>query len=133
MIAPPPARAQPRSKDARGVRACDNARALMTDGFPDAYADVVQRVFTGWQENNPVTRSQDVVNAVWRAVTDPSCPMWLPAGADALAIAGEPGDRTSIQEGVAQTARGKAMSRAAEARRSQDVAAVGHFMTHGRG
>ena len=67
----------------------DNARALMTDGFPDAYADVVQRVFTGWQEDSPVTRSQDVVNAVWRAATDPSCPMWLPAGADAVAIAGE--------------------------------------------
>ncbi len=29
----------------------------------------------------------DVVEAVWRAATDPSCPMRLPAGADAVALA----------------------------------------------
>ncbi len=67
----------------------DNARARMTNGFPDAYADLVQRVFAGWQEDGPVTRSQDVADAVWRAATDPSCPMRLPAGADAVAMAGE--------------------------------------------
>ncbi len=65
----------------------DNARARMTDGFPDAYADLVQRVFAGWQEAGPVTHSSDVAEAVWRAATDPSCPMRLPAGADAVAAA----------------------------------------------
>ena len=67
----------------------DSARARMTDGFPDAYADLVQRLFTGRQEDDPVTRSQDVADAVWRAATDPSCPMRLPAGADAVAMAAE--------------------------------------------
>ena len=66
----------------------DNARARMTDGFPDAYADIVQRVFAGWQQDGPVTRAGDVAEAVWRAATDPSCPMELPAGADAVAMAG---------------------------------------------
>ncbi len=66
----------------------DNARSRMTDGFPDAYGDLVQRVFAGWQETGPVTDSSDVAEAVWRAATDPSCPMRLPAGADAVAVAG---------------------------------------------
>ena len=65
-----------------------NARARMTDGVPDAYGAVAQRIFAGWQEGGPVTRSRDVVEAVWRAATDPSCPMRLPAGADAVALAG---------------------------------------------
>jgi hypothetical protein len=29
-----------------------------------------------------------VVDAVWRAATDPSSPMRIPAGADAVALAG---------------------------------------------
>ena len=65
----------------------DNARARMTDGFPDAYAELVQRVFAGWQQGAPVTQSSDVAEAVWRAATDPLCPMRLPAGADAVAEA----------------------------------------------
>jgi len=66
----------------------DNARSRMTDGFPDAYADLAQRVFAGFQEAGPVTHLPDVAEAVWRAATDPSCPMRLPAGADAVALAG---------------------------------------------
>ncbi len=66
----------------------DNAQGRMTDGFPDAYADLVQRAFAGWQEGGPVTHASDVAEAVWRAATDPSCPIRLPAGADAVALAG---------------------------------------------
>ena len=66
----------------------DNARSRMRDGFPDAHDDLMQRVFSGWQEGDPVTHSADVAEAVWRAATDPSCPMPLPAGADAVALAG---------------------------------------------
>ena len=67
----------------------DNARARMRDGFPDAYADMAGRVFAGMQDGGPVTRSSDVAEAVWRAATDPACPMRLPAGADAVAAAAE--------------------------------------------
>jgi hypothetical protein len=33
----------------------------------------------------PVTQAIDVANAIWRAATDPSAPLRLPAGADAEA------------------------------------------------
>ena len=66
----------------------DNARQRMRDGFPDAYAELVGRVFSGWEQSSEVTQSRDVAEAVWRAATDPSCPMRLPAGADAVAMAG---------------------------------------------
>lgn len=66
----------------------DNARSRMRDGFPDAYGDLVQRAFAGLQKGGPVTHLSDVAEAVWRAATDPSCPMRLPAGADAMALAG---------------------------------------------
>ncbi|WP_370677294.1 hypothetical protein [Pleomorphomonas sp. PLEO] len=35
-----------------------------------------------------VTHVGDVVVAVWRVATDPSCPMRLPAGVDAVAASG---------------------------------------------
>ena len=66
----------------------DNARARMGTGVPDAYAALAAQVFDGWQRSTEaVTRAQDVANAVWRAATDPSCPMRLFAGADAEALA----------------------------------------------
>lgn len=85
-----------------GIRACivlpgrspetrfgDNARSRMQAGFPEPYAQLVQSVFAGWQDDtSPVTRAADVAEAVWRAATDPACPMHLPAGADAVALAG---------------------------------------------
>jgi len=65
----------------------DNARARM-GAIPEPYAELAQRVFTGWAaSSDPVTHTPDVVAAVWRAATDPSCPMHLPAGADAVALA----------------------------------------------
>lgn len=67
----------------------DNARSRMQGGFPDAYGGFVQSVFAAWQlESSAVTHSRDVAEAVWRAATDPSCPARLPAGADAVALAG---------------------------------------------
>jgi len=69
----------------------ENARARMqgAGGFPDAYAALAQSVFAGWaQDTSEPTHMTDVVEAVWRAATDPSCPMRIPAGADAVALAG---------------------------------------------
>lgn len=70
----------------------DSARSRMQGegGFPAAYSDVVAGVFAGWERQQlaEVTHSLDVVEAVWRAATDPSAPMRIPAGADALALAG---------------------------------------------
>jgi NAD(P)-dependent dehydrogenase (short-subunit alcohol dehydrogenase family) len=64
----------------------DNVRARMGLNIPKAYGEVAAQVFAGWQNSEEeVTRPQDVAVAVWRAATDPSCPMRLPAGADAVA------------------------------------------------
>jgi NAD(P)-dependent dehydrogenase (short-subunit alcohol dehydrogenase family) len=61
----------------------DNARARMTAGFPEPYEALAQQVFAQFQADGPITQSIDVAEAVWRAATDPACPMRLPAGEDA--------------------------------------------------
>ncbi|CAN7651804.1 SDR family oxidoreductase [Rhizobium sp. LjRoot258] len=59
-------------------------------GFPEAYSGLVQSVFAGWeqQQSSATTRPLDVAEAVWRAATEPSSPLRIPAGADAVALAG---------------------------------------------
>lgn len=56
-------------------------------GFPPPYADFAQQTLAMMQSAGagPVTVGQDVAEAVYRAVTDPDCPMLLPAGPDAIA------------------------------------------------
>ena len=64
------------------------ARGRIQDrgGFPAAYADYAQTVMGQMQNmTGTLTQSTDVAEAVWRAVTDASAPMRLPAGADAIA------------------------------------------------
>ena len=66
----------------------DNARGRMGVNIPEPYAEIEAQVFAGFQDHTgPITRSLDVAEAVWRAATDPSCPMRLPAGADAVKLA----------------------------------------------
>lgn len=58
----------------------------------EAYADVVKHVMAGLGDTSAATtRSLDVAETVWRAATDPSCPIQVPAGADAEAWAAEIG------------------------------------------
>lgn len=66
----------------------DNARGRMGMNIPEAYGPVAAQVFARFQAGGDVTYSRDVAEAVWRAATDPDCPMRLPAGADAVARAG---------------------------------------------
>ena len=57
-------------------------------GFPEPYANYINAAVAQMrQHSGPVTKSTDVAEAVWRAATDPTCPMKLPAGADAVASA----------------------------------------------
>jgi NAD(P)-dependent dehydrogenase (short-subunit alcohol dehydrogenase family) len=65
----------------------DNARTRMGMDVPAAYAELAAQVFAGRQQRREFTRALDVAEAVWRAATDPACPMRLPAGADAVALA----------------------------------------------
>jgi NAD(P)-dependent dehydrogenase (short-subunit alcohol dehydrogenase family) len=65
-----------------------NARPRMEGGVPEAYAEFAQGIFGRMgQASSLVTHSVDVAEAVWRAVTDPSSPVRIPAGADAVALA----------------------------------------------
>lgn len=75
---------------APGTRFRENAHGLAGDALPEDYAEFMRRVFEAMQEDadTPVTHAQDVVEAVWLAVTDPAAPMLIPAGADAVALAG---------------------------------------------
>jgi NAD(P)-dependent dehydrogenase (short-subunit alcohol dehydrogenase family) len=70
----------------------DNARPHMRGFDHEAYADLVKAVVARLGDtSSPLTRPLDVAEAVWRAATDPSCPMHIPAGADAQAWAAEAG------------------------------------------
>lgn len=68
----------------------DTARAQIAElgGFPYAYAGFVQKTMAAMQQHaasSQGTTVRDVAEAVFRAATDPDCPMILPAGADAIA------------------------------------------------
>lgn len=65
----------------------ENARSRMTGGIPEPYAELAQSVIASWSTSHTLTRSIDVAEAVWRAATDPACPMRVPAGADAVEMA----------------------------------------------
>lgn len=72
------------------TRFAENARPHMHGLDLDAYAGLVKKVFAQLGDtSSPTTRAQDVAKAVWRAATDPSSPMRIPAGADAEALAAE--------------------------------------------
>jgi NAD(P)-dependent dehydrogenase (short-subunit alcohol dehydrogenase family) len=63
------------------------ARARSQNGIPEAYAAWAKQAFSGAQQQPaPVTSAMDVAEAVWHAVTDPSAPLRIPTGADALAL-----------------------------------------------
>jgi hypothetical protein len=62
----------------------------MQGGVPEAYASFAQNVFAGMGQSlqsSAVTRALDVAEALWRAANDPSCPVRIAAGADAVALA----------------------------------------------
>ena len=72
------------------TRFAENARPHMHGLDLEAYAGLVKKVFAQLGDtSSPTTRAQDVAKAVWRAATDPSSPMRIPAGADAEALAAE--------------------------------------------
>ncbi|KVL19727.1 SDR family oxidoreductase [Burkholderia sp. MSMB1826] len=72
------------------TRFADNARANMHGFEHEAYADFAGKAVARMLDaSGPITHAQDVAEAVWRAATDPSSPMRIPAGADAEAWAAE--------------------------------------------
>lgn len=60
-----------------------NAVVRMGMEVPEAYGHFVQAYFQSLQSATEKTRVRDVAQAVWRAVTDETAPMKVPAGTDA--------------------------------------------------
>ena len=60
-----------------------NAVARMGMDIPAAYGPFVQAYFQSLQSVTEKTEISDVAQTVWRAVTDETAPVMLPAGADA--------------------------------------------------
>jgi NAD(P)-dependent dehydrogenase (short-subunit alcohol dehydrogenase family) len=68
-----------------------NARGRMAGagGIPAAYEPIANQVFAAHAAaaGAKITEPADVVAAIWRAVTEPDCPLRQAAGADAMALA----------------------------------------------
>ncbi|WP_035373432.1 SDR family oxidoreductase [Pseudoduganella violaceinigra] len=64
----------------------ENAQPFMQGAIPEPYAALAKNIFEAWGQSTEVTHPVDVAEAVWRAATDPSCPLRLPAGADAVSL-----------------------------------------------
>ncbi|MGV3525530.1 MAG: SDR family oxidoreductase [Candidatus Sericytochromatia bacterium] len=61
-----------------------NAQSRMA-AIPEAYTDLAQSIFANFATTGgPVTYSQDVAEAIWRAAHEPEGPIRIPAGADAI-------------------------------------------------
>jgi NAD(P)-dependent dehydrogenase (short-subunit alcohol dehydrogenase family) len=70
------------------TRFAENGSSRMQGLDHEAYADLVKSFMAGFSEPGPITHPRDVAEAVWRAVNDPSSPVRIPAGADAIVWAG---------------------------------------------
>ncbi|MFM2643517.1 SDR family oxidoreductase [Vibrio chagasii] len=69
----------------------DNAREQIASAGkpPSEYDAIVNGVLESFQKEvsqQTLTTPEDVVNAIWLAVTDPNSPVVIPAGADAVAL-----------------------------------------------
>lgn len=68
-----------------------NAMALMSErnDTPEDYQSYVGQVMGAFRdaEGKEFTYSEDVVQAIWNAVTDPDSPLRIPAGQDSVALA----------------------------------------------
>lgn len=64
------------------------ARLMQEGGFPEPYAGMIQTVMARMTSgaDEAKTRAEDVAAAIWRVATDPSAPLRVPAGADAVAL-----------------------------------------------
>ena len=74
---------------APGTNFSKGAQSRMQGTIPAAYDELAQRIFAQWAQSTVTTEIPAVAEAVWRAVTDPTSPMRIIAGADALALVNE--------------------------------------------
>jgi len=68
-----------------------NAMSRMDHTQPEPYQPLFDRVLTGMQQPQSTTKALDVAEAIWRAATDSTAPLRIPAGEDAVALMQEVG------------------------------------------
>jgi len=67
------------------TRFAENGREAHRFIIPEPYDTLAQSFMGQWaQSHEALTQASDVAEAVWRAATDPSAPMLIPAGADSI-------------------------------------------------
>ena len=67
------------------TRFAENGRESDRFVIPEPYEDLAQKFFDEWAvANQAITFASDVAEAVWKAANDPSSPIRIPAGADAV-------------------------------------------------
>ncbi len=69
------------------TRFTENGGPRMQGIDHEAYTDLVKGFMATFSEPGPITHPKDVAEAIWLAVNDPSSPVRIPAGADAVAWA----------------------------------------------
>jgi NAD(P)-dependent dehydrogenase (short-subunit alcohol dehydrogenase family) len=69
------------------TRFTSNTGSRLEGLIPEAYAPFAQQLFAELGHRTQVTRESDVAEAVYRAATDASAPLRLPAGPDAVELA----------------------------------------------
>ena len=68
----------------------DTARTHLRGVEDEVYGEFMKETIARMlASTGPGTHAKDVAEAVWRAATDPSAPMYIPAGADAVQWAAE--------------------------------------------
>jgi len=74
------------------TRLRDTARTRLRGMDDEAYGEFMRKAIVHMSESTGTgTRMRDVAEAVWRAATDGSTPLYIPAGADAVQWAAEAG------------------------------------------
>jgi NAD(P)-dependent dehydrogenase (short-subunit alcohol dehydrogenase family) len=68
------------------------ARQRSKSGIPEPYVGWSRQAFATAPDRGEITTASDVAEAIWRAVTDPASPPRIPAGVDAVALAGGSGE-----------------------------------------
>ena len=67
------------------TRFAENGRESQRMIVPEPYETLAQSLMGEWAEaDHPTTNASDVAEAIWRAATDPSTPIRIPAGADSV-------------------------------------------------
>lgn len=71
---------------APGTNFSKSAQSRMQGSIPEAYTELAQRIFAVGSQSPVATEIQDVTEAIWRALNDPTAPLRIIAGADAVAL-----------------------------------------------